>query len=303
MFGTLAVAGILTAAVGCDKQASALPAGRASSLAGKPAVLYLLFGDRADPRLLPLATIASGRIAPLALDSAGWRAFDKLYFEPGSPVAVYLDGAALPATSIRRGMWSDAEALYTLPGCHALRPLGAVTLPADPSLPASLEMLATSLAMPESKRAAPTPADLDSARAFAGRAAQRAGITRNARDELDLLVQAIPTGATDRPTLAISYSEKGSGGGAHARHVFALGDIGIDSYAPTFFHTASDSAPEFRRLIGHVDLTGDGVDEVVLEGWRDKGDSYLVILQFTGGRWQEVARSANSWCADVKTTA
>jgi hypothetical protein len=296
----LAVSGILTAAGGCDKQASGAPAVRPTSLAGRPAILYLLFGDKADPRLLPVATVANGRVGSLSLDSAGWHAFDKLYFEPGGAVTVYRDGAPLPEASIRRGMWSDAEPLYKLPGCHALRPLAAVSLKADPALPPTLEFLATSTAMAQATRTVPTQADQDSARAFAGRAAQRAGLTRSGRDELELVTQAIHTGATDRPTLVIAYNEKGSGGGAHPRHVFAIADLGIDSYASTFAHAASDSAPEFRRLIDHVDLTGDGVDEIVLEGWHQGGESFLVILQFTGGRWQEVARGTNSWCADVK---
>jgi hypothetical protein len=296
------VAGILTATVGCDKQMADVPLARATSLAGKPTALFLLFGDRADPRLLPIATLANTRITPIALDSAGWRNFDHLYFTSAIPITVYHGGAVTPGGAIRRGMWSDAEPLYKLPGCRSLRPLAAVTMAPDPdpAAPPTLELLASSAPLAQVKRPPATDADLDSTRAFAARAAQRAGLTRSTRDELELVVQAIQTGATDKPTLVASYTEKGSGGGQHPRHVFALADIGLDGYASTFTHVASDSAPEFRRLIDHVDLTGDGLDEIVLEGWRQGGESFLVVLQFTGGRWHEIARGANSWCADVK---
>ena len=64
-------------------------------------------------------------------------------------------------------------------------------------------------------------------------------------------------------------------------------------------HSVKDSAPEFRRLIDHVDLTGDGVDELVLEGWRAGSDTYLVIMKYEGRRWREVARGGTSWCADA----
>jgi hypothetical protein len=53
-------------------------------------------------------------------------------------------------------------------------------------------------------------------------------------------------------------------------------------------------------LIDHADITGDGVDELLLEGWRNGGDSYLLFLRFTNGKWSEMARGGTSWCADPK---
>jgi hypothetical protein len=302
MFGRTVVAGILTAAVACDKQVKSAPAVKATSLAGKPTALFLLFGDRADPRLLPVATVTGSRITPITLDGEGWHSFDKLYFTPGESVHIYRDGVALAPATVRRGMWTEAEPLYTLPGCESLRPLGAVTLPPDPAAGGiGIAMLDASISTVAPARIPAVPADVDSARAFAERAAQRAGFTKSTRDELELLPLAIRTGATDRPTLIVSYAEKGMAG--TGRHVFALGDVGVDGYATTFVHVAADSAPEFRRLVDHVDITGDGVDELLLEGWRRQGESFLVVMQFTGGRWREVARGTNSWCADVKKKA
>jgi hypothetical protein len=65
-------------------------------------------------------------------------------------------------------------------------------------------------------------------------------------------------------------------------------------------HLAGDSLPEFRRLIDHADVTGDGVDELLLEGWANGGQSFLLFLHFVDGKWVEMARGETSWCADPK---
>ena len=94
IFGGAAAASILTAAVGCDKHAEGetAPVMQQTSLAGKPTVLFLLFGDHNDPRILPVATIGHGRISPITLDAEGWRKFDALYFTTGAEIPVYREG-------------------------------------------------------------------------------------------------------------------------------------------------------------------------------------------------------------------
>lgn len=299
LFGRAVVAVILTVAIGCDKPVARAPSPRTTSMVGKPTTLFLLFGERSDPRVLPLATVAGERITPLILDADGWRSFDSAYFGAGAAVAVYRDGAPAPSAEVRRRMWTEEGPLYTLPGCRTPRPMGAVTL--DPRLLADrteLELLATSAPLPLGAPRAPAAAsDLDSARAFAERTAQRAGLTRTAREELQLVARAIPTGSTDRPTLVITYVERG-GGAQRPRHVFALGDAGLEGYSTTYVHATSDTVPELRRLIDHLDLTGDGTDEIVLEASTTGGENYLAIMQFVGGRWRETARGAASWCTD-----
>lgn len=289
---------------GCDKRAT-VPAAEArpTSLAGKPRVVYLMFGDRADPRLLPIATLADGTIAPISLSPDGWRGFDNLYFRAGAHIAAYQDGRSIGGATVRRGMWDGSAPLYKLPHCRALRPLAAASLdaPDAPTGPVILELLATSdpLAVPPLHRPV-SDAEGDSARALADRVGQREGLSPHARGELELVSTAIRTGATDHPTLVASYSERGLGALRRPRHVFLIGDYDATTrgYVQSFVHVADDSTRDFRRYIDHADLTGSGTDVVVLEGWRNSGDSYLVFLRFGHGHWREVARGATSWCAD-----
>jgi len=299
----MAVATILTAAVGCDKRAQGesldQPALPQTSLAGKPTVLFQLFGDPADPRLLPVATMGHGRVSPIRLDAEGWRTFDKLYFKAGTRVAIYHDGTAMTTAVVQRGMWSGGTALYKLPGCRVPRPMAAAKLDSVPAEMTTLDLIGTSDPLPVTVRAALTSADEDSARAFAERVARRAALMPAARSEMDLIVTALHTGVTGEPTLVTSYMEKSAAAGLRPRQVFALADSGANGYGVTFYHAPKDSTPEFRRLIDHVDLTGDGVDEVVLEGWRPGSDSYPIVLKFINGGWHELARGAGVWCSDA----
>ena len=301
IFGGAAIAGILSLATACDKHSDAAPNAKALSPTNKPNVLFLLFGEKGDPRLLPIATVIRGRVQPISLEAAAWRGFDSLYFSPGTHFPLYEHGARVGDAVVRRGMWDGKDALYKLPGCQALRPMAAVTLSGKPVNAVMLELLATSDSLAGSR---PVPsvskADDDSAAAALVRIGQREGFTTAARSELDVQSRALPTGATAHPTLFGSYMERGSGVNGKPRHLFAMLDYAdsAKAYVRSFLHVPADSSREFRRLIDHVDLTGDGVDEVVLEGWKLGGDSFLVILRFANGQWREVARGASSWCAD-----
>lgn len=270
-------------------------------MAGKPNVLFLLFGDKSDPRLLPIATVENGKVKALTLGASGWRDFDSLYFAAGARMPLYEHGGRLGDAIVRRGMWHGKEPLYKLQGCRALRPMAAVTLSGKPVNAVMLELLATSDSLLTSKPTTlVTKADEDSAEAVLARVGQHEGLTTNARAELDVQAQALLTGATSHPSLVGSYMEPGSGVNGKPRHLFVIADYSdsAKAYVKSFVHVPGDSAREFRRLIDHVDLTEDGVDEIVLEGWRLGSDSFLVILRYNGGRWREIARGATSWCED-----
>jgi hypothetical protein len=301
IFGAAVVASILTLAVGCNKHdAEASPAAMHTSLAGKPKTLMFIFGDRTDPRVLPLATLVNGEVKQISLDSSGWRSFDHIYFPAGAKLTAYIDGKSIGDAVIRRGMWDEATPLYKLPNCRSLRPLAAATVDSAPTN-VMLELLATSdpLAAP-ALRPKQVPADIDSARAVATRIGQHEGLTNTARSELDEVLNSFYTGATPHPTLIGSFLESGSGVNGKPRHVFLIGDYSEDAkgYVQSFVHVPQAESREYRRLIDHLDLTGDGVDEIVLEGWQTGGDSFLVFLGYRDGHWRELARSATSWCAD-----
>ncbi|MBC7672851.1 MAG: hypothetical protein H7247_10575, partial [Polaromonas sp.] len=102
IFGSVALASILSLAAGCDKRAASKPrAPEQTSLANKPRALFLVFGDGADPRVLPVAMLHDGKITPIRLDGDGWRNFDRLYFGADSKLPVYQDGVQLGDAVIR----------------------------------------------------------------------------------------------------------------------------------------------------------------------------------------------------------
>jgi hypothetical protein len=302
IFGVAVLASILTATTGCDKQAETAEVVHLTSLANKPNVVFLLFGDHADPRLLPVATTIEGQVAPVSLDARGWHDFDHLYFRSGTRLSLYRDGRPDGDGEIRRGMWDASGALYKLPRCRSVKPLAALVPRSAEASEVMLERIATSEPLvPAPDRGPVFRTALDTARTLALKVSQHEGITRNARAKLDLAVFAIHTGATRAPTLIASYMERGGGVQGHPRHLFMLADSTAGGYAPTFVHSADDSLPEFRRYIDHVDVTGDGVDELLLEGWENGGDSFLIFMRYTDhGRWREMARGETSWCADPK---
>ena len=231
----------------------------------------------------------------------GWRDFDHIYFRPGTPILLYRDGHPDGEGKVRRGMWDSTGPLYTLPGCHSVKPLAALVPRPSQSDEVMLERIATSERLgPAPDRGTVSPTALDTARAIALKVSQREGITRNARAGLDLAVFAIHTGSTRAPTLIGSFMERGGGIQGRPRHLFVLADSVAGGYTPTFVHSADDSVPEFRRYIDHADITGDGVDEVLVEGWKNGGDSFLLFLRYTDGKWREMARGESTWCTDPK---
>jgi hypothetical protein len=301
IFGVAGLATILTATAGCDKQAETAEVVHRTSLANRPNVVFLLFGDQSDPRVMPVVTTIEGQVTPVSLDARGWRDFDHIYFRPGTPLSLYRDGRPDGEGKIRRGMWDASGPLYKLPGCHSVKPLAALLPRPSESDEVMLERIASSEPLAHAPDRGPvSPSALDTARAIALAVSQREGITRNARAGLDLAVFAIHAGATRAPTLIASYMERGGGIQGRPRHLFVLADSTAGGYAPTFVHSADDSLPEFRRYIDHADITGDGVDELLLEGWKNGGDSFLLFLRHTNGKWREMARGESSWCADPK---
>ena len=129
--------------------------------------------------------------------------------------------------------------------------------------------------------------------------ARSAGIDSSALRASAFRSIAINTGATKSPTIVASFLDpESSDKNGSTAHVFALADDAGSGYQPTFRHTASGvvGAAEFRRYIDHLDMNGDGIDEIVLEGWQFAGETYVSVLGYANGEWREVFRGRSSWC-------
>ena len=73
-----------TSAAAATKRGALLATGDTTDLSLHPDILYQVFGERDDPRLLPVAALSNGRISPLVLSAEGWQRFDSLYHDPGT---------------------------------------------------------------------------------------------------------------------------------------------------------------------------------------------------------------------------
>ena len=313
-FGLIAT--ILVVAASCDKARQVVSDARGEpaatgvpeqrlDLAAKPEVLFQVFGERDDPRMIPVAAVVNGALVPISLSASGWRQFDAMYARAGETYALYRDGAPAGRMRVRRGMWeTGAEPLYSLPGCAQLIPLAAVTIDASAPRSFTVEYLATTAGLVPRGRPRPSTSAALSRRArdLAYTVAAQSGVPRSALSDSAFQATAIASGATVAPTVVASFLD-GTASSAEngSAHVFMLADSTSGGYAPTFRHVApaASSDAEFRRYVNHIDINGDGVDEVLLEGWRWGGDTFVIGLSFRDGEWTETFRGRPSWCLDA----
>jgi hypothetical protein len=230
-----------------------------------------------------------------------------MYTRSNKSYPLYRDGEAIGEVRVRRGMWERAsEPLYTLPGCRLVTPLSAVSLKTATRLSFTIEALsATDGVVVRPKQPLKPVKGLDvRARQMAFAVAHAAGIDTGALHLSGFHYVAINTGATKSPTIVASFLDPESSDryGSMA-HVFALADDNGTGYQPTFRHTASGivGAAEFRRYIDHLDINGDGIDEIVLEGWQFAGETFVSVLGYANGEWSEVFRGRSSWCLSKPT--
>jgi hypothetical protein len=225
-----------------------------------------------------------------------------MYTRSNKTYPLYRDGEEIGQVRVRRGMWERAdEPLYSLPGCGTVTPLAAVALETDARLSFTIEALAATPGIVVRPKVAAKPAKGLDARAqrIAFDVARSAGIDSAALRPSAFHFVAINTGATKSPTLVASFLDpESSDRNGSTAHVFALADDPGAGYQPTFRHTASGTvgSAEFRRYIDHLDLNGDGIDEIVLEGWQFAGETFVSVLGYANGEWSEVFRGPSSWC-------
>ncbi|HZO20672.1 MAG TPA: hypothetical protein VFB46_16905 [Gemmatimonadaceae bacterium] len=308
---------IVTVVTGCDKAKGFIggeqPAppqvapSEALNLAARPDILFQVFGEREDPRMIPIAAVEGGQLKKIVLSQTGWHQFDAMYMRRGKAYKVYQGGHAQGTATVRQGMWERQEnPLYTLPGCQALTPLAAVSVTGLTKSSYTVEALAGSFTRQRSHAAKSLSG---SELRKAGRdVAIEAGAPENVDwkmlDALDYRAVAINTGATDSPTIVASYIDPtaadASSPTTNTVHLFVIADRDGEGYAPTMAHVVNGpiSSAVYRRFFDHLDITGDGIDEIVAEEWGIGQESSLIVLAWMNRRWREIFRGRSSWCLD-----
>ncbi len=322
----VALATILMVATGCDKAKEFVRAGQASGppqlapgeeldLAKKPDVLFQVFGESSDPRMVPIAAIVSGQLKPIRLSAAGWRKFDDIYQHSGKSYSLYQSGIPTGTVDVKRGMWSDtADALYALPGCATLTPMASVKVNGRLASDFTLEFLATSAAASAKPRVNGTALSQDSvnhiAHAVAKQVAASVGINEAKLDSLNFRALSFYTGASSSPTILASFidesAERPASIATRTTHLVIIADKdSAGKYHATFSHRINGplAAAAFRRYFDHLDVDGDGIDEIVLQGWQFGGDTFLSVLGWREGKWQEIYRTRANWCLDERKAA
>lgn len=311
-------------ATGCEKAKAFLQAGQAAgppkiapgdelNLASHPVIVFQVFGETSDARMVPLAAIVGGKLKAIQLTPDNWQRFDAQYLRRGKSYTIFQDGHASGSAEIRQGMWErPGQSLYTLPGCHTLTPLAAVRAnAARVRNDFTLEFLASNGTLGVARQPQPMKSDdiARIARGVAAQVAQSAGIKPALLDSLDFHAVAFPSGATKWNTIVASFidpsAENSSSNNARTTHVLVVADRdSTGTWRATFAHRINGplNAAAFRRYFDHLDLNGDGVDEIILEGWQYGGDTFLSILGWKDGKWGEIYRARSNWCLDERPT-
>jgi hypothetical protein len=277
-----------------------------TDLSQRPDILFQVFGTREQPRMIPLAVLVGGKLRHIQLDSGGWRRFDEMFLREGKEYTLLSGGRVYGAARLKRGMWeADSLPLYQLEGCHSHIPLAEVTIVSErPRRGFIVEMFASNAALPQIERTLETT-DVPSVEMLLPAGEKREQMTKGMLTALDGRAIKIATGATPWPTMVTSWLDSASwianDPTAGTQHIFVIADRGPDGqYHVTYRHQTDEplGEAEFRRFIDHLDVTGDGVDELVLEGWQFGGKTWISVLSYQGGEWGEIFRSRANWCLD-----
>ena len=285
------------------------PSGPHLDLRSHPDLLFEVFGDANDPRIIPIAAIAHDGLQQIVLDSTGWRELDAEYLRSSKSYALYENGRASGTVQIRRGMWQRDDALYSLPGCQLLTPMAAVRMEGvGPKPTITVEYLASTASLGHQRNAKPMPsAEVERiARSIGVEAAQTVGIKKETLDSLDFRAVAFPSGNGPWPTIIAAFIDPAAENPASTQEttthliVIADRDSAAAEYHTTYTHRVQGplASSSFRRYFDHLDINGDGVDEIFLEGWQFGGDTFLSVLSWKDGKWDEMYRTRTKWCLD-----
>ena len=298
--------------VACDKPqqpAPDAPAVPLTAVSSTSTIFFQVYGAREEPRIVPVAIAEGGKLAPITLDAEGWRLVDSLFFHVGGKLPVYRDGAALGDVEIVRSMWDPAEgALYTLAGCSSVVPQaqGKLLLGSRPE--ASVEFLASTTPLKQKSGTRPLPRDaMTQARTIASAVATASELGKEELGSLEFIGRWLRTGAgPEGRTLLATFVDPEAGdagpGAGHTVSLLALAEESSGALTTSYQHVSQGEARgvEFRRLMNHADLDGDGVDEILLEAWHYAATPDVVVLKYADGTWSESFRVSQNWCLDKK---
>jgi hypothetical protein len=331
MLRTLAlVATILMVAAGCDKKTrdnivegyvelidkvsgvaekgKPLPVAL-TSLEDEPPMLFYVFGKRTEPRLVPVAVLQQGKLRRVVLNGRGWREFTRTYTARGDTLLLFQDGRRVGTAAVRRSMWDGDSAVYSLPNCQLPLPLSLVSLQGElTGSKVTVEAFASNRhlgRLPEEVTLSPAQVE-KTGKDIGLLVAAKLGMSPESIDSLYASTTAVPTGHPERPTLVINMLDPALSDTTKKddlRQVFIIADAGPFGYGPTFWHfrRGPRAAVQFRRYVDHLDVDGDGYDEIILEAWYPgrQGAFFIVLGQRPAvGGWEERYRSDQDWCQD-----
>ncbi|HEX2780422.1 MAG TPA: hypothetical protein VHM30_13040, partial [Gemmatimonadaceae bacterium] len=311
-------------ALGCDKARQLATGGGEDSrgasdqqgppadrldLSSRPDILFQVYGERDDPRMIPVGVLRNGKLEQIELGESGWKQFDAIYGKAGAEYTVYDDGRAVGHAKVRQGMWVEGkDPLYTLPNCELMIPQAAMTLEARSRAGYTVSLFASTRALRDAEVTQMAQSEVDRiGRDVATRVARGAGISEAALAGLDLHAVAVKTGVSSSPTIIASMLDPRADeqSSAHERtvHLFVIADRTGDGgdYKPTYTHVLDGDAAtgDFERFVDHLDVAGDGTSEIALDSWRFGGDTFLIFLEYKNGAWSELFRGRSNWCLDA----
>ena len=305
------IASILVLTAACDKQDATPKAARGgqayTDLSASPTILFQVFGPREAPRMAPIAIVRPTGLEAIVLSEDGWRTFDSTYFAEGKSYPIYRNGVDAGTITVMRGMWpADSAALYSIPGCRVVVPQAIATLQGSIALEETVELIASTIRIPQQVDTRPFPAGAEAqGRTLASAVAAASEIGPEDLSALDFHARWLRTGigASGR-TLLTSYIDPSAGdlgpGAGNTAMLLVLAEDSAGTLNTSYRHAISGEARtvEFRRLVNHADLNGDGISELVLEAWRYAGIPNLLVLKHNNGTWEENFRIGLDWCVD-----
>jgi hypothetical protein len=269
----------------------AAPVARQKPAQGGTAVVFAVEKYESNVMIEPAFVYRGGTfVAPPIVTPA--TSFTREYFRPGRKYRLLSGGGEAGSVTVRK---------YLEPGCVGLVAEAAADTPAR--LGGRIQALATdsaTLGRAQPSRRAPTEAE----RASAVELARAAYAKNGAPPALVSGMQVVNVTATDldrdgRAELVGSFIVEKKQGEAtlDAYTLFLIMEPQGESFktAWEWFHHGFEGEYADRHFVDQVDLDGDGVGEVVVEGTYYESNDYAVYKR-EQGRWRPVYKGGGGGC-------